>query len=54
MEMNETSFRIRPYSKRELAELYFPETGNARSAVANPAPKPGVGPGTGRGKLQAA
>ncbi len=35
MEMNETSFRIRPYSKRELAELYFPETGNARSAVAN-------------------
>ena len=44
MEMNETSFRIRPYSKRELAELYFPETGNARSAVAN----------LGRGKLQAA
>lgn len=33
--MNETTFRIRPYSKRELAKLYFPETANAESAVAN-------------------
>lgn len=33
--MNKTTFRIRPYSKRELAKLYFPETANAESAVAN-------------------
>lgn len=33
--MDEISFRIRPYFKRELAELYFPDTVNARSAVAN-------------------
>ena len=33
--MDETSFRIRPYFKRELAVLYFPDTVNARSAVAN-------------------
>lgn len=33
--MIETTFRIRPYSKRELAMLYFPETANADSAVAN-------------------
>ncbi len=33
--MTETSFRIRPYSKKELAKLYFPETVNADSAVAN-------------------
>ena len=33
--MDEISFRIRPYLKRELAELYFPDTVNARSAVAN-------------------
>ena len=26
--MEEISFRIRPYFKRELAELYFPETVN--------------------------
>lgn len=32
--MNDT-FRIRPYSKRELAKLYFPETANTDSAVAN-------------------
>ena len=35
MLMNETTFRIRPYSKRELARLYFPETVHADSAVAN-------------------
>lgn len=33
--MNETNFRIRPYSKRELARLYFPETVQTDSAVAN-------------------
>lgn len=33
--MNETAFRIRPYSKRELARLYFPETANINSAVSN-------------------
>ena len=33
--MDETSFRIRPYLKRELAELYFPDTVSTRSAVAN-------------------
>ncbi len=33
--MEEISFRIRPYFKRELAELYFPDTVNTRSAVAN-------------------
>lgn len=33
--MNETIFRIRPYSKKELAKLYFPETAHAASAVAN-------------------
>lgn len=33
--MNETTFRIRPCSKRELAGLYFPSTKNPASAVAN-------------------
>lgn len=33
--MNDTTFRIRPYSKRELAKLYFPLTENEDSAVAN-------------------
>ena len=33
--MIETIFRIRPYSKRELAMLYFPDTMMAESAVAN-------------------
>lgn len=33
--MNETNFRIRPYSKRELARLYFPDTVNKESAIAN-------------------
>lgn len=33
--MNETNFRIRPYSKRELARLYFPDTVNEDSAIAN-------------------
>jgi len=33
--MNETTFRIRPYSKRELAKLYFPDTVNEESAIAN-------------------
>lgn len=33
--MNNTTFRIRPYSKRELAKLYFPDTINEESAIAN-------------------
>ena len=33
--MNETNFRIRPSSKRELAKLYFPYTINEESAIAN-------------------
>ena len=33
--MNEQIFRIRPYSKRELAGLYFPFTKNADTAVKN-------------------
>ncbi|MEY8486230.1 DUF4248 domain-containing protein [uncultured Parabacteroides sp.] len=33
--MHETTFRIRPYSKRELASLYFPETPTVDSAVSN-------------------
>ncbi|MDD2954462.1 MAG: DUF4248 domain-containing protein [Parabacteroides sp.] len=33
--MNEPNFRIRPYSKRELAKLYFPDTVNEESAIAN-------------------
>ena len=33
--MNDFHFRIRPYSKRELARLYFPDTVNDESAVAN-------------------
>lgn len=33
--MNELTFRIRPYSKRELAILYFPCTKNVESAVKN-------------------
>lgn len=33
--MNDTTFRIRPYSKRELAKLFFPDTANAETAVAN-------------------
>ncbi len=30
-----TPFRIRPYSKRELAELYFPGTARSATAVTN-------------------
>lgn len=33
--MNELTFRVRPYSKRELAKLYFPDTMNEETAVAN-------------------
>lgn len=33
--MNNTVFRIRPYSKRQLAKLYFPDTVNDETAVAN-------------------
>ena len=33
--MNEPNFRIRPYSKRELAKLYFPDTNNEESAIPN-------------------
>lgn len=33
--MKEQSFRISPYTKRELARLYFPRTENVESAVAN-------------------
>ena len=33
--MNEQTFRIRPYSKRELAMLYFPCTKNGETAVKN-------------------
>ena len=33
--MNNTNFGIRPYSKRELARLYFPDTVNEESAIAN-------------------
>ena len=33
--MNEPTFRIDPYPKRELARLYFPFTENADTAVAN-------------------
>lgn len=33
--MDELTFRIRPYSKRELARLYFPDTLLDESAVAN-------------------
>ncbi len=33
--MKTTEFRIRPYSKRELAELYFPDTRQSATAVAN-------------------
>ena len=33
--MNEPTFRIGPYPKRELARLYFPFTENADTAVAN-------------------
>lgn len=33
--MNESTFRIRPYTKRELAKLYFPDTPQGDSAVAN-------------------
>lgn len=33
--MNETTFRIRPCSKRELAKRYFPDTKRPESAVAN-------------------
>jgi hypothetical protein len=35
LKMNDFHFRIRPYSKRELARLYFPDTANDESAVAN-------------------
>ncbi|WP_455626528.1 DUF4248 domain-containing protein [Parabacteroides sp.] len=33
--MNDSTFKIRPYSKRELAKLYFPDTVNEESATAN-------------------
>ncbi len=33
--MNEPIFRIRPYSQKELVKLYFPDTRNEDSAVAN-------------------
>lgn len=33
--MNEKVFKICPYTKRELAKLYFPNTKNMDSAVAN-------------------
>ncbi|WP_287621516.1 DUF4248 domain-containing protein [Parabacteroides sp.] len=33
--MDNSTFRIRPYSKRELARLYFPNTPSDDSAVAN-------------------
>lgn len=33
--MTETNFRVRPYSKRELARLYFPGTARIDSAVVN-------------------
>ncbi|EKN07546.1 DUF4248 domain-containing protein [Parabacteroides johnsonii] len=33
--MQEATFRIRPYSKRELASLYFPETPTIDSTVSN-------------------
>ena len=33
--MNEPTFRIGPYPKRELARLYFPFTENADTAVVN-------------------
>lgn len=33
--MAETSFRVRPYSKRELAQLYFPDTKRIDTAVTN-------------------
>lgn len=33
--MNEPTFRLRPYSKRELAKLYFPFTKREESAVKN-------------------
>ncbi len=35
MNMNETEFRIRPYSKQELAMLYFPHCTRPKTAVAN-------------------
>lgn len=33
--MTTTEFHIRPYSKRELAQLYFPDTLRSPTAVAN-------------------
>lgn len=33
--MSDMTFRIRPYTKRELAQLYFPNTLNGETAVAN-------------------
>ena len=33
--MNDMTFRVRPYSKRELAKMYFPDTAQAETAVAN-------------------
>lgn len=35
MTMNDMTFRVRPYSKRELAKMYFPDTAQAETAVAN-------------------
>lgn len=33
--MKTTEFRIRPYSKKELAALYFPDSRRSATAVAN-------------------
>ncbi len=33
--MDEQIFRIRPYTKRELARLYFPDTPKIKTAVTN-------------------
>lgn len=33
--MDEPIFRIRPYTKRELARLYFPDTPKVKTAVTN-------------------
>jgi hypothetical protein len=33
--MNEFEFKIRPYTKRFLARMYFPDTPSDESAVAN-------------------
>jgi hypothetical protein len=33
--MNESAFKIRPYTKRDLARMYFPDTASDESAVTN-------------------